>query len=265
MLVSYLLKKVLKVQLGWRSCLLAGLLASSLIGRKSPRLNEKGVHGDNDFHLITMVRRFLRDCPSWEPSFFAKLVRLWGTSVWVDECTKRKESFEMARVNNAAGVTGIRLTQDVDALRASGFGKPRLLLNYGEISTQTQELAEECINVNYYGVKKKTEALLPLIQLSDSGRIVNISSSNGKLRNVPNEWARGILSSNAENMVEEKVDEVVHEFLKDFKEGTFAAKSWPVHRSAYTIKSSREYLYETAGLEKSNHQRQLHLPWPCQH
>lgn len=43
------------------------------------------------------------------------------------------------------------------------------------------ELAVECLQVNYYGTKRTTEALLPLLQLSDSPRIVNVSSSMGAL------------------------------------------------------------------------------------
>lgn len=44
------------------------------------------------------------------------------------------------------------------------------------------ELAEECLKINYYGPKRMSEAFIPLLQLSDSPRIVNISSSMGKLQ-----------------------------------------------------------------------------------
>lgn len=43
------------------------------------------------------------------------------------------------------------------------------------------ELAAECLQINYYGLKKTTEKLLPLLQLSDSPRIVNVSSTMGRL------------------------------------------------------------------------------------
>ncbi|CAK9180057.1 unnamed protein product [Ilex paraguariensis] len=52
--------------------------------------------------------------------------------------------------------------------------------------------------------------------------------------NMPNRWAKGILSD-AESLTEEKVDEVLNEFLKDFKEGSLQAKSWPSFASAYTV------------------------------
>ena len=44
---------------------------------------------------------------------------------------------------------------------------------------QTYELAEECVKTNYYGAKRTTEALIPFLQLSDSPRIVNVSSRAG--------------------------------------------------------------------------------------
>lgn len=47
---------------------------------------------------------------------------------------------------------------------------------------QTYDLAEECLKINYYGTKRTTEALIPLLQLSDSPRIVNVSSGAGRLK-----------------------------------------------------------------------------------
>jgi hypothetical protein len=39
------------------------------------------------------------------------------------------------------------------------------------------------LNINYYGVKRVTEALLPLLQLSPAGaRIVNVSSLRSELK-----------------------------------------------------------------------------------
>lgn len=49
------------------------------------------------------------------------------------------------------------------------------------IIEQTYEMAEECLETNYYGTKRVTEALLPLLQLSKSPRIVNLSSIYGEL------------------------------------------------------------------------------------
>ena len=46
---------------------------------------------------------------------------------------------------------------------------------------ETYESAEECVKTNYNGTKGVTEALLPCLLLSSSGRIVNVSSSLGML------------------------------------------------------------------------------------
>lgn len=50
------------------------------------------------------------------------------------------------------------------------------------ILTQTNEQAQECVETNYYGPKRMVEALITLLQLSDSPRIVNVSSSAGRLK-----------------------------------------------------------------------------------
>lgn len=54
-------------------------------------------------------------------------------------------------------------------------------VDLSKLITQTYELAEECVKTNYYGAKKMTEALLPLLQLSDSPRVSNITSGVGQL------------------------------------------------------------------------------------
>ncbi|KAK4418669.1 (-)-isopiperitenone reductase [Sesamum alatum] len=100
--------------------------------------------------------------------------------------------------------------------------------------TETLEDAEECLRTNYYGAKSVTEALIPLLQLSDSPRIVNVSSALGNLTLLCNEWAQGVLS-NQESLTEEKVDEVMQEFLKNFKEGALQANDWPTQIAAYKV------------------------------
>ena len=103
-----------------------------------------------------------------------------------------------------------------------------------KLVTETYEFAEECLQINYYGAKRTAEALIPLLQLSDSPRIVNVSSGAGKLKNIPNDWAKGVFTD-AENLTEERVDEVLTELLKDFKEGSLESKGWPSSTPAYTV------------------------------
>ncbi|KAB1227818.1 (+)-neomenthol dehydrogenase [Morella rubra] len=139
-------------------------------------------------------------------------------------------------VNNA-GILGA--TIDFHALLPSlntnsKVQEGRLPDNLSEIMSQTFESGEECVETNYYGARRTTEVLIPLLQLSDSPRIVNVSSSAGMLEKLGNKWAKGVLADE-ENLTEERVDEVLREFLKDFEEGSLEPKGWPAHSSAYII------------------------------
>ncbi|KAK3001237.1 hypothetical protein RJ639_021256 [Escallonia herrerae] len=108
-------------------------------------------------------------------------------------------------VNNA-GASGVMV--DEDGLRALNID-PASWLNIDKITSATTQLsgramdmvqgvikstyetAKECLNTNYYGVKRVTKALIPLLQLSHSGaRIVNVSSLRGELRRIPSEKTR---------------------------------------------------------------------------
>jgi len=55
-------------------------------------------------------------------------------------------------------------------------------VDWSKILTETYKLAEECLKTNYYGAKGMIEVLLPILQLSNSPRIVNVSSSMGHLK-----------------------------------------------------------------------------------
>ncbi|XP_030540950.1 (+)-neomenthol dehydrogenase-like [Rhodamnia argentea] len=132
-------------------------------------------------------------------------------------------------VNNA-GVGGSIL--DADALRVSGIGKKQV--DWSKIATETYELTEECLNINYYGAKRMVDAFIGLLQLSDSPRIVNVSSSAGRLEYLPEGWAKEVFSD-AKSLTEEKMDEVLKEFLKDFKKGSLKTKGWPAQLSAYAV------------------------------
>ncbi|KAK7394811.1 hypothetical protein VNO78_15350 [Psophocarpus tetragonolobus] len=132
-------------------------------------------------------------------------------------------------VNNA-GVTGGKLL-DGDALLRKRNGAQ---IDWNKLGYQTYELGEQCVKTNFYGVQRVTEAFVPLLQLSTSPRIINISSRAGLLKNISNEWARTVFSD-IENLTREKIDEVLKEFQKDFKDGSLEIKSWPVFASAYTM------------------------------
>lgn len=54
--------------------------------------------------------------------------------------------------------------------------------DWNKLSIQTPEMATECLKINYYGAKCMVETLIHLLQLSDSPKIVNVSSVSGLLK-----------------------------------------------------------------------------------
>ncbi|TYJ27006.1 hypothetical protein E1A91_A07G157500v1 [Gossypium mustelinum] len=115
------------------------------------------------------------------------------------------------------------------------FGKLDILVNSRDIwskaTDDNYELAEECLKTNYYGAKRTAEALIPLLQLSDLPRIVNVSSSVVMLKGK-GEKLKGVLTGVT---TEEKLNDLITEYLKDFKEGLHGSKGWPTFISAYTV------------------------------
>ncbi|CAK9158304.1 unnamed protein product [Ilex paraguariensis] len=138
-------------------------------------------------------------------------------------------------INNAA-VNGV--TIDIEALRAFKLGGGLVndenahLVN--RVMQQSYEKAEACIRTNYYGTKSMTEAFLPLLQLSNSARIVNVSSIYGQLQFIYNDMVKAELE-NLESLTEEKIDQLLLMFLKDFEEDKLQANGWPLTVSAYKV------------------------------
>ncbi|XP_061340143.1 (+)-neomenthol dehydrogenase-like isoform X2 [Gastrolobium bilobum] len=133
-------------------------------------------------------------------------------------------------VNNA-GIFGSHVNEE--ALAAAG-DENAVHFDWSKILEENSELAEASLKTNYYGAKELTKALIPLLQLSISPKIVNISSSKGRLENISNGWPKEVLSD-VENLTEEKIDVILNEFLKDFKEGSIETKGWPIVMSAYSV------------------------------
>ncbi|XP_022635567.1 (+)-neomenthol dehydrogenase-like [Vigna radiata var. radiata] len=152
-------------------------------------------------------------------------------------------------VNNAA-VTGGKLLDGEALLRMVGLNGEKV--DWSEIGYGTVELVEQCVQTNFYGVERVTEALIPLLQLSTSPRIVNISSRAGLLKNIPNEWARTVFSD-IENLTREKIDRVLKEFQKDFKDGSLEIKGWPAFAPAYTMSKAALNAYTRVMAKKIPH------------
>ncbi|XVE77095.1 hypothetical protein DITRI_Ditri13aG0034700 [Diplodiscus trichospermus] len=177
------------------------------------KLKEKGLTDNVVFHQLDVA----------DPASIASLV----------EFIKTKFGKLDILVNNAGFIGG---EADVDALKAVDLAQPdpQMNMSWSRLLTQTPELSEKCFQTNYNGAKRMCESVIPFLQLSDSPRIVNVSSGAAKLRNISNEWAKAVLSD-AENLTEQKVDEVLSEYMKDFKGGLLEAKGWPAFLSAYLL------------------------------
>ncbi|XP_056174288.1 salutaridine reductase-like [Syzygium oleosum] len=135
-------------------------------------------------------------------------------------------------VNNA-GVTGATvMNKDLVFTRDKITGPQAKSMK--EFMEQTYELAEKCLRTNYYGVKQVTAALLPLLQRSNSAKVVNVSSSLGQLQNIPGENIKEELND-IDSLTEEKVDGLVVRFLEDIKEDRSETGGWPIIYSAYIV------------------------------
>ncbi|KAH7577882.1 hypothetical protein ACOSP7_001052 [Xanthoceras sorbifolium] len=196
---------------------------------------------------LIAVEKLTRECGfSSDVLFFHKLDVMDSASVAsLADFVKTKFRKLDILVNNA-GILGAMGNTDafVRAVQLSGDWPEGEHVNWNELVTQTFETAEECLNTNYYGAKRMVEALAPLLQLSDSARILNISSFLGLLQHIPNERVKGVLND-VESLTEEKIDEILKKLLKDMKEGWVEEKEggWPSYLSAYKLSKAAMNAY----------------------
>ncbi|KAJ0967105.1 hypothetical protein J5N97_024022 [Dioscorea zingiberensis] len=135
-------------------------------------------------------------------------------------------------VNNAA-VSGMELEpQFIDLLKEQDGIVNKIKIIDG--AKQTYEMAKECLNINYYGTKRVAEALIPLLQLSPSPRIVNVSTLFGQLNFIPNKNIQKELSD-VDDQTEEKLDQLLHRFLNDIQENKLEENGWPSQKAAYKV------------------------------
>ncbi|KAJ3706560.1 hypothetical protein LUZ61_010265 [Rhynchospora tenuis] len=132
-------------------------------------------------------------------------------------------------VNNAA-IGGFELSKPIDEKllqqeRAEIFHN-NLIESYNK--------AVDCLKTNYYGTKNMIEAFLPLVQLSNSGRIVNVSSTLGQLQNLNNEKLRNELKD-IDNLTVERIDDLAKSFLESVKDNTVEKIEWTDRFHAYSI------------------------------
>ncbi|KAL6903763.1 hypothetical protein ACP4OV_004576 [Aristida adscensionis] len=105
-------------------------------------------------------------------------------------------------------------------------------------STESYEEAEECLKINYLGTKYVTETLLPLLQSSCDGRLINVSSNYGLLRYFSGEDLKQELND-IDNLTVERLDEMSELFLKDYKNGDLKSHGWPADSEYLAYKVSK--------------------------
>ncbi|XP_031825848.1 carbonyl reductase [NADPH] 1 [Nomia melanderi] len=89
--------------------------------------------------------------------------------------------------------------------------------------------AEETLKVNYFSLRKVCNILYPL--LKPHARVVHVSSSCGRLSLIPGESLKKRLSD--PNLTEEKLDDIMHEFVDATKAGNHLEKGWA--NSTYVV------------------------------
>ncbi|KAM3751574.1 hypothetical protein ACB098_04G119500 [Castanea mollissima] len=112
------------------------------------------------------------------------------------------------------------------------FGKLDILVNNATVNglTTVGTVDPKDLEFGPDDVTFLTKELIPLLQLSKSARIVNISSDLGQLKNAKKKLG------DVDGLTEEKVNEVVEEFLEDVKENMIEDKGWPSNNfSAYSV------------------------------
>ncbi|CAI9102342.1 OLC1v1000598C1 [Oldenlandia corymbosa var. corymbosa] len=114
----------------------------------------------------------------------------------------KRTNDETLKVNNL-GIRACLVDGDTFRAACAKAETEGVKINWTELVTHTYELAVNCLQTNYYGAKRMIESFLPLLQLSQSPRIVNVSAEMGK--------------------------------LKDFKVGSLESKGWPVVIDGYII------------------------------
>ncbi|KAJ1702141.1 hypothetical protein LUZ63_001920 [Rhynchospora breviuscula] len=138
-------------------------------------------------------------------------------------------------VNNA-GVGGVELQSPTTLME----GDPESL--YDAIN-ETYEISKECIDINYYGTKAMCEAFIPLLHQSKSPRIVNVSSTFGKLQFISGDSIRKELR-NIDNLTEDRLEKLLGTFLIDCKEGRLKESGWPERTfSAYKVSKNAVSAY----------------------
>ncbi|GLJ39653.1 hypothetical protein SUGI_0810640 [Cryptomeria japonica] len=155
-------------------------------------------------------------------------------------------------VNNAAVMGStinmevvMNVVKDIDPTNVS-FNHP----SFAKIFITNYEMSKNCLEINYYGTKRITEALLPLFRKTPAGaRIVNVSSEGGLVQWVRNDSLRMELSD-ISKITEEYIDKMIEGFLDDMKNGQLEGKGWPILNPQYCVSKLALNLYTRLLVQK---------------
>ncbi|KAL5215007.1 hypothetical protein ABZP36_004159 [Zizania latifolia] len=138
-------------------------------------------------------------------------------------------------VNNAAiGAMEYAPVVDTNEEQFVGMDGQQRIEWMNKQGQETYDTANNGVQTNFYGTRHVIQALLPILLSSPDGRIVNVSSQFGLLRFVSNEDVKKELDD-VHSLTEERLDELLDKFLKDFEAGTLEAHGWPTTFAAYKM------------------------------
>ncbi|KAK4786519.1 hypothetical protein SAY86_010352 [Trapa natans] len=127
--------------------------------------------------------------------------------------------FHQLDVTNSASIDSL-----IEFIRAR-FGKLDILVNNAGVSGHA-------IDANAF--IRAVERMKSILQLSDSARIVNLSSSLALFKNLGGKPTTDALGD-METLTRDGIDAILKEFLEDFQMGQLEAKGWRGNWTAYSI------------------------------
>lgn len=111
------------------------------------------------------------------------------------------------------------------------YGGVDILVNNAGIARAETEA--EIFDTNYYGVKRVTKAILPLLRPSPAGaRIINVSSGLGALELLSNKYREQW--KNRDQITEDQIDHFIQQYLGEVKDGTWRSGGWQERFPGYS-------------------------------
>ncbi|KAG0577436.1 hypothetical protein KC19_5G155800 [Ceratodon purpureus] len=116
------------------------------------------------------------------------------------------------------------------------YGGLDILVNNAGVAKRAVNLenVDLVMQTNYFGVKRVTEAMLPILRHTSAGsRIVIVASRAGLLKMLRNKFAQEL--ADRENLTEEKINDFVKAYTEDVKNGTWENGGWAERNTTYNV------------------------------